>query len=885
MKQVLFLGSIAGCAAIGFFPALVFAISVAPLSASGGSLIVIGSVVNPGRDFLLYPAFPGCTNEDGSGDVYHCTSQGDVNNGDSITQVFGEPPNGTYTLVEDAEGCYVLSLSDCLLLSDNTSVVFSIGPVSAQQNESSGRGTSEGGVAEGGGPVVHFPEIVLRTNLTGQIIRGTVPIVYSASDEDDEDPLTVVDGLRQNPGPVDIGYQTGAWPVITQGILAKEQPATGTYIWDTTKMVGDTYRLKLRARDKDGNVAEAGTEDFTIDNTPPGFTVHADPAFTKGEPVRLEILSSEALKSTPSLTITQFKHDSVTVPVLQDPNGHPNFSFKATYQPIEGFDGPALISLSGADAAGNIGTTIIGDSNFAVGVKPPPSPVIDEPRGGEATSSRIAVSGFALNAQKIVARVNGRREYVLSGSKDGQFRFDGIELDPAFNKGKNVINVVSYDPLGNISAPVTLNIFLDSPPQLHLSYLGRRSKYKDVMTLRWTGSDINDDKIVYDVALSDDRGGTWRNLATGLNKTEFRWDTATVPDGSNYVLRVTASDGKLKTSAITNIFTTANGLPAIVLETAGDFYTSERSRTFGGVVRSKDDVLKSLEWSGNGGVSWQAIQSEDGAWDSAFEKFHFDVPFAKAGSYDVLIRGLTVTGRSVANAQKLKVIFDNNAPTVHPEELPRGIVNVPYLKLSGTASDDFSGIESVEYSIDGREWFRGSVEEGIETRMAKFKINHPDKLADGLHRISIRAVDQAGNISETKNQTISIDATPPRIGSFTLRANGALLFPSLPRTFEAPAASEIRVQVAIGAKPQKVALFAGESKLDISMNSSTSLWESHFAFSGEKTSVRLTAEDEAGNRVERELGEIIVPDIAGKISAPKLSLLEKMIQFFKLEPR
>ena len=742
-------------------------------------------------------------------------------------------------------------------------------------------GQGEGASGSGSSFVAHLPQVVLRTKLTGQIVKGVVPIEYAASDEDDKDPFTAPYGLRINPGPVDIDYLTGAWPNISRESLALAQPASGTYQWDTTKFSDGTYRLKLKAWGKDGNLTEVGTEDFVIDNTPPKFTVHASPYFTKGDTVHLEIWSSEILKSLPALTVTQFRHDPVETTVLQDTEKHQNLAFKADYKPVDGFDGPALISLGGEDRAGNIGAAIVGDLSFAVGIKPPPVPVIDEPRNeSETTSSLAAVSGFGLNAKKVVARVNGGREYIFPDLKDGKFRFD-VRLDPAFDKGKNVINVVSYDPSGNISAPATVNIFLNSPPQLRLTNFGRRLTFKNMMTLRWSASDINGDAIVYDVALSDDRGNTWKNLATGLKNTELLWNTTEVPDGSNYMLRVTASDGKLQTSVVTNVFTIANGLPAIVLETSGDFYTSERSRMFGGVVRSKSDLLKSLEWSSDG-ISWRAVQPDDGIWDSVFEKFHFVVPFVRAGSYDVLLRGQTVSGRRVANAQKLKVIFDNNAPTVHPEVLPIKTVTVPYLRLNGTASDDFSGVKAVEYSIDDSPWYRGIVGEGIETKSAKFKIDHPDKLADGLHRVGVRAIDRAGNASKVNTQNLSIDATPPRLGSFALRINNNLIFPYEASKFGVPVGAELRLQVAITSRPKKVEFLVNEKKVDIKGSSSSSLWESEFVFSGQSTTLRLAAEDEVGNRNERDLATLVpAPQVSSpSASVPKPSFFRRLINIF-----
>lgn len=743
-------------------------------------------------------------------------------------------------------------------------------------------GAPAGGVSGGGsGFVVHQPEVQLLTNLTGRSVSGTISVSYKASDEDDNIPTQIKYGLRKE-GPVQIFFGHGEWPNFYWELLADNQPATGTYLWDTKKISDGRYRLKVKALGRDGNLAEKGTEDFIIDNTPPHFTIQATPNFSRGEPIQFEIWSSEPLKLRPSLTITQFKHEPVSVKILQDFEKHQNLAFKAVYEIVKGFDGPAQISIKGEDEVGNMGAAILGDSTFAVGVKPPPPPSLEEPKDqSKAVNSKIILTGTGLNAQKVVAKLNGTREYTTTDIQNSRFQIE-ISLDPTFNKGWNVINVVSYDPAGSVSAPATVNIFLNTPPQINVLKIGRRLAFKGEMTLKWVASDINEQRLTYDIELSNDRGTSWRPLGNKLSKKEFSWDTAKFPDGSNYTLRVKAYDGETTSTATSNIFRISNNLPSIVLENVGDFYTSEKSRVFGGVVRSKTDLLKSLEWSSDGGATWQAIQPEDRAWDSAFEKFSFIVPFARAGSYAVLLRGQAASGRKIANAGKLKIIFDNNTPTIRPESLPQKTINAPYLKLGGSASDDFSGIAAIEYSLDDSRWYRGNIEEGIETRSARFKIDHPDKLADGLHKISIRAVDRAGNLSKANIQNLSIDATPPRIGSFTLRAFNILLFPSKSRTLEVPAGTELYLQVAIAGKPKKVELLANEKKLNVKASSSTSLWESRFNFDGQKASLRLVAEDEVGNRVEKELAAIA--ELGKALPAAEVnpqSLFEKFINLFK----
>ncbi|MFX1562476.1 MAG: DUF4350 domain-containing protein [Promethearchaeota archaeon] len=63
------------------------------------------------------------------------------------------------------------------------------------------------------------------------------------------------------------------------------------------------------------------------------------------------------------------------------------------------------------------------------------------------------------------------------------------------------------------------------------------------VTIDWTAIDPNKDTIVsYDVAYSPDNGASWITIATGLTTTSTSWDTTTVINGNQYLIRVVAYD-------------------------------------------------------------------------------------------------------------------------------------------------------------------------------------------------------------------------------------------------------------------------------------------------------------------------------------------------------
>jgi len=62
-------------------------------------------------------------------------------------------------------------------------------------------------------------------------------------------------------------------------------------------------------------------------------------------------------------------------------------------------------------------------------------------------------------------------------------------------------------------------------------------------TISWNGSDVDEDNLAYTLAYSEDGGENWVPLAIDLNQTSYIWDTTFLQKGSNYLVKVIATDG------------------------------------------------------------------------------------------------------------------------------------------------------------------------------------------------------------------------------------------------------------------------------------------------------------------------------------------------------
>ncbi|MBP9502151.1 MAG: hypothetical protein KBF17_08330 [Candidatus Promineofilum sp.] len=63
------------------------------------------------------------------------------------------------------------------------------------------------------------------------------------------------------------------------------------------------------------------------------------------------------------------------------------------------------------------------------------------------------------------------------------------------------------------------------------------------VTVSWSASDVDNNSMTYTLLASADNGLQWDTIEHGLHTTSYSWDISEVPPGSQYVLKVIATDG------------------------------------------------------------------------------------------------------------------------------------------------------------------------------------------------------------------------------------------------------------------------------------------------------------------------------------------------------
>lgn len=172
------------------------------------------------------------------------------------------------------------------------------------------------------------------------------------------------------------------------------------------------------------------------------------------------------------------------------------------------------------------------------------------------------------------------------------------------------------------------------------------------------------------------------------------------------------------------------------------------------------------------------------------------------------------------------------------------------LAFSGTAEDTLSGIEYVEYSIDGKQWSKAVITKGYLTKQAVFKSSHPYTLPDGAYTLRVRSVDGAGNSSVVATRAFSVDTTAPRFGSFLLQYGSHALV-SDGEDFEVPKGTALRFVGSLEADAESATLEWGDRSYPLEKDLQTGLWGADILAEDLGIyDIKVTAKDFRGNMGE-----------------------------------
>ncbi|HEV3144794.1 MAG TPA: hypothetical protein VGZ47_12970, partial [Gemmataceae bacterium] len=165
---------------------------------------------------------------------------------------------------------------------------------------------------------------------------------------------------------------------------------------------------------------------------------------------------------------------------------------------------------------------------------------------------------------------------------------------------------------------------------------------------KWTALDANEDELVYDLFVRKEGWKDWIKIEDGWTKTEYEWDTSTMPSGL-YQFRVVASDrpdnpqaDALSAERVSLPLAISHEAPAVAMK----FVNVEKGRAvLEGSATSALVRLASAQYAVDSG-KWQNLFPAEGLFDSRSAKFHFESEALPSGTHVVVVRVRDAAGNT-----------------------------------------------------------------------------------------------------------------------------------------------------------------------------------------------------------------------------------------------
>lgn len=147
------------------------------------------------------------------------------------------------------------------------------------------------------------------------------------------------------------------------------------------------------------------------------------------------------------------------------------------------------------------------------------------------------------------------------------------DYNGADNNGDSIGDtLIPYNGSGSIShggdyLPIILTDV--TPPTISLLYPNGGESVNGTIQIRWNANDDFDDALNIDIEYSDDAGNNWSTIATNEeNDGTFDWDLTMMPEGDEYLVRVTATDnaGLSSNDTSASTFTVYREFPGPIVE-------------------------------------------------------------------------------------------------------------------------------------------------------------------------------------------------------------------------------------------------------------------------------------------------------------------------------
>lgn len=137
-------------------------------------------------------------------------------------------------------------------------------------------------------------------------------------------------------------------------------------------------------------------------------------------------------------------------------------------------------------------------------------------------------------------------------------------------------------------------------------------------------------------------------------------------------------------------------------------------------------------------------------------------PVTASGDYVLSVDAVDKAGNSAASTLQFSIrlpVADTTPPAVFIEQPVEGAHVRRAAVLSVAATDTGSGVSSVEHSLDGQPQWSSLA---LSATTGRYMLD-VGGLPDGAHAVSVRAADNAGNVSDVQLRRFIVDNTAPQV--------------------------------------------------------------------------------------------------------------------------
>ena len=560
----------------------------------------------------------------------------------------------------------------------------------------------------------------------GTPLRGTVSLTGTASDPGGAGVASAA--FQRSPA------SGGSWTTVDT-----DTSAPYSVSFDTTAVSDGLYDLRLVATDQVGNtIVSALVTNRRVDNTAPAASLD-DPGANLRGTVTLTSTASDAGSGIATRTYAYSPAGAGTWTATP-----------AAFDTTAVTDGLYDLRVTVTDNAGNQTTSATVANRRVDNTAPAAS--LDDP--GANLSGTVTLTSTASDAGSGIAT----RTYAYSPAGAGTWTTTPAAFDTtAVTDGLYDLRVTVTDNAGNQTTSATVanrRVDNDAPTISVTAPSGYvNAAAPDPFTVTATSADGDVDQVEFFRCSNSSMNcatGSWVSLGTD-NSAPYSASWNVNADG-NRALRAEVEDEADNTGSDVVNVTIDRTAPAGGSVTYADGYDGDGSvavATDAGTDSGSGIDLASRTLQRDAiALAAGSCGAFTGTWTSVSAP---DTTVANGTCYRYRYRVADNAGNVTTYTSLNVVKVDASAP-VTTDDAPAGWSSAPVLVTLAPTDAGGSGIASTEYEVDG-----GATQTGTSVNVAA----PADGSNDGVHTISYRSTDGAGNVESWRTATVRIDASVP----------------------------------------------------------------------------------------------------------------------------